>query len=631
MDGQPKPKNVMFKALFFFCLILLAAAGFAATASYNPNSTGSIAWRGVDLDTNYLKYTKTNFQDTTGTATDRNYLSYVDTSSVSQASVGGTVCGSYTLVASCSGTPQGSCSSSYDGAYLCQWISGPNICVTQAPCGAFAGQEFSFNILQSAGSITRFDINIYANSSYSVADLNLFAWNNSTSSFVNISKISLSSTKQSLTGSITSNPSNYLSADNNFLILAVYQAPSGDSLYIDYSNVVVTYSAVTQPPDVNLISFSTDQNYFARGGSTFMIDFNVLDPDTNTNLLSFDFNYNTTPQKGGTVISTGRTISNTPGFTCDSNNYGQIIHCHYPWNVPSLDANYYLIINASDGSNSDWNASNRTVLIDSTGPVAGSNGIYGTWGENQSISLSCTDTGGSGCGTIYYKKDIDYNIDYFYPAAWTTYTEPIVFNEDGNWGLLWYAVDNAGNTSTEENFVLLSGLLNEVYSKKELFSDTNFIGNLKIGMPFTLYYSKISQYSDERLKWNIKKLTEKQGVENLQGVLDMNIYSYKYKINPDEDRVGLLAQEAPVECASYDLFTKLWAVDTTCILYKFISAFQTYNMKRDKRESELEKTLSEQNKLIKSQAKVAREFAGQIDAEINALKTLGQRADSLEK
>jgi hypothetical protein len=402
------------------------------------------------------------------------------------------------------------------------------------------------------------------------------------------------------------------------------------AFYITYVYVTVNYtpSVESTNPDVNITK--PIGGYETSGNWDFNITVRQAENSQTMNAYVYCSDTNGVKQKYIGTFPLNAT-------NCNDNDFSDYTNCYKAFSTSkcSPDGNYFLgvDVNTSNGkTGSDWSAPYKT-FFDNNIPIVSTNGTYGIWGVAQTITISCTDTSGSGCGTIYYKKDVDGDMNEAYPGGWTTYTEPIAFNEDGNWGFAYYAVDNAGNESniSYHNFVLVYASLNQTYPRKEIYGDVNVIGNLTVGMPFTLYYNKMVQYSDERIKTNIKRLTESQEKKDLEEVLDMNIYRYKYFANFNEDRVGLLAQEAPVECASYDLFTKLWAVDTTCILYKFLSAFQFSEKQNDSRLSALERQVSENSRLISEQSTSISRLAEQLTNLRAMRQSLTERISALEE
>jgi len=215
-----------------------------------------------------------------------------------------------------------------------------------------------------------------------------------------------------------------------------YSANSADA---NAPYLQITTIDPSNPPDINTLSFSTDQNYYLKGGSTFLLDWNASDTDTNADAELFDLNYNGSQALGGTVILEDGNVASTANLWCDSNNLSSVQACHYLWTVPSLDANYYFIANISDPeSNNDWNASIRQFAIDSTSPSTTYSGCDNQWNSsNQTITLSCSDS--SSCSSTIYRTD---------SGSWASYSATFQITTDGNHQIDYNSTDLVGNIET---------------------------------------------------------------------------------------------------------------------------------------------------------------------------------------
>jgi len=108
------------------------------------------------------------------------------------------------------------------------------------------------------------------------------------------------------------------------------------------------------------------------------------------------------------------------------------------WTLSSGDGTKTVYLKFSDNAG-NWSTSySDTIILDTIAPVTTASPTGGTYSSAQSVTLSCNDVTGSGCGNIYYTTD---------GTTPTTssphYSTPI--NISANTTLNFFAVDSAGN------------------------------------------------------------------------------------------------------------------------------------------------------------------------------------------
>ncbi len=133
-------------------------------------------------------------------------------------------------------------------------------------------------------------------------------------------------------------------------------------------------------------------------------------------------------------------------------NYGLINKrkCSYDFNIHSSlvgDGNYFILAEVSDGTDTDFNASDNNFMIDNTAPTTTSD-INATWQNfDANVTLTCTDTN-SGCSTTKYKLDTD-SSNTVSLGSWQTWDgNGLYFYKDGNWAIDFNSTDVAGNIET---------------------------------------------------------------------------------------------------------------------------------------------------------------------------------------
>ena len=118
------------------------------------------------------------------------------------------------------------------------------------------------------------------------------------------------------------------------------------------------------------------------------------------------------------------------------------------------DGNYYLLVFVSDGTLTDFNASDNNFMVDNAKSSTSWDGNSGSWqSTDANVHLACSDAN-SGCATTTYRLDTDANITVSY-GFWTTFDANILVLSDGNWALDFNSMDNAGNIGDENIFFVL--------------------------------------------------------------------------------------------------------------------------------------------------------------------------------
>jgi len=125
-------------------------------------------------------------------------------------------------------------------------------------------------------------------------------------------------------------------------------------------------------PDVNLtqIDGSADSTglpiYSYLNDGNLTITFNAMDSNADDS-LTVDINYSTSAAQGsGTVIIDNLSLS---AAVCGDADFTNVTACTWDWNILGIsDGNYYITTFISDGVDSKFNSSERTVGIDATAP-----------------------------------------------------------------------------------------------------------------------------------------------------------------------------------------------------------------------------------------------------------------------
>ena len=207
-------------------------------------------------------------------------------------------------------------------------------------------------------------------------------------------------------------------------------------------NTTWTSSALT--PDGTYYWCAQNNDGVAQSAWTQMGSF-IIDttPPTITGLSN-----DTTPAKSKTwtwssndATSTYRyLIDQTPGSS-PSGEYSSAVTA----NQSSGNGNYYLHVQAKDLLGNESSVTTVSAILDNIAPVVTSN-ANGEWHNSGfDVTLTCTDTNGSGCGAISY---CTYLSGEAVCDPTTPYSNPFAFSTVGDYILRYKAEDLAGNIST---------------------------------------------------------------------------------------------------------------------------------------------------------------------------------------
>ena len=155
-------------------------------------------------------------------------------------------------------------------------------------------------------------------------------------------------------------------ADGTYYILT--EASDGVRTDFNSGNATFTITCSNQAPDANVLYPVLGHRFDKENASTIDININIYDPDTNANDINIDINYSTTQTQGtGTAIINDQ---NMGYLTCDSNDFSTAQECKYTWTITGIsDGNYYILIEASDGYNHDFNAGTGDFEVWDSEPV----------------------------------------------------------------------------------------------------------------------------------------------------------------------------------------------------------------------------------------------------------------------
>ena len=137
-------------------------------------------------------------------------------------------------------------------------------------------------------------------------------------------------------------------------------------------DVNITYISYNTAPDGNITRIDNNPdtqalpNFSYNSDGNLTIDFNVSD-DSNNMLI--DLNFSTSSTQGtGTVIIDDVNFSRLP-LKCDDLNFKNSTKCSWDWNISGVsDGTYYILMSTSDGSLTDFNASENSFLVDNSAP-----------------------------------------------------------------------------------------------------------------------------------------------------------------------------------------------------------------------------------------------------------------------
>ena len=209
-------------------------------------------------------------------------------------------------------------------------------------------------------------------------------------------------------------------------------------------------------PPVVSITAPTSTGTLLKGGSVYSITFNLSDEKDSAVGLLFDLNYSSSASQGtGTVIINDGNVAITSGLSCDSNIIVTTTNCSYAWSVPSDDANYFILLSATDDSNISFDASDNNFLVDSIAPYTTADLNNNVWqSTDANVILTCADGSGSGCQNIFYKLDSD-DTNTSSLGAEQVFDTNILITADGNWGIQFFSQDNVDNNETVETQYIL--------------------------------------------------------------------------------------------------------------------------------------------------------------------------------
>ncbi len=118
------------------------------------------------------------------------------------------------------------------------------------------------------------------------------------------------------------------------------------------------------------------------------------------------------------------------------------------------DGNYAIDFNAIDAAGNQETSVNRVfVLVDKTIPTSSSD-VNSNWQNiDANVGLTCSDVNNSasysGCSLTKFRVDTDASSGVSYGPIMDYNGEGIVFNQDGNWAIKYWSIDNAGNIETD--------------------------------------------------------------------------------------------------------------------------------------------------------------------------------------
>jgi hypothetical protein len=137
----------------------------------------------------------------------------------------------------------------------------------------------------------------------------------------------------------------------------------------------------------------------------------------------------------GTTYSTEEPFATTKAWTLSTGNGRKIVYVKF------------------QDTGGNWSAAySDTILLDTTSPTTTASPAGGTYNDTQSVALSCSDVGGSGCDKIYYTTDGTTP-----DTSSAVYSSPIAIPETTT--LKYFAVDGAGNNETikTQTYIIING------------------------------------------------------------------------------------------------------------------------------------------------------------------------------
>jgi hypothetical protein len=213
----------------------------------------------------------------------------------------------------------------------------------------------------------------------------------------------------------------------------IYYATDGS---IPTTSSSVYGSAISISSATTLRYFATDLAGNSEAVKSQIYTFDTTAPDTSiaatptnpTNATGASFSFTST--KAG---STFQCSLDGAGFTA----------CTSPASYSGLaQGSHTFSVQATDGvGNTDPTPAVFNWLIDTTAPSTTASPVGGTYGGTQNVTLTCGDSGGAGCGTIYYTTDGST------PSTSSgVYTSVIAISSATT--LRYFATDLAGNSET---------------------------------------------------------------------------------------------------------------------------------------------------------------------------------------
>ena len=269
-------------------------------------------------------------------------------------------------------------------------------------------------------------------------------------------------------------------SDNNFAIdNSAPQVTANSSLNWYTSSATITLTCVDAVSRCSAVNYRTDQDptstvsygawqtyssafSFANDGN-YALDFNAVNgvglwDDTNTvyilvdatdpdTIMNVPSGWQTSDVNVTLASRTDATSGiNTTQYRMDTNATSGVnmgAWTTFDQNILlTIDGNYAIDFNSSDVAGNIEDTNRVYVLIDKTAPSVVADYNL-TWkNTNQTVALTCTDTG-SGCSAIYYRIDTNSTSTVSY-GDWNAYLTALSFVTDGNYALDFNAVNNAG-------------------------------------------------------------------------------------------------------------------------------------------------------------------------------------------
>ena len=120
-------------------------------------------------------------------------------------------------------------------------------------------------------------------------------------------------------------------------------------------------------PTVTVVHPNGGETFDKLTVSTVDINFNVIDPDSNSLLIDLNFSTSNTQGTGTVIINDVNTDSAT--ITCADSDFSNTTLCTFSWDISGVaNATYFILSNASDGNvlTDDFDASDSSFTIITT-------------------------------------------------------------------------------------------------------------------------------------------------------------------------------------------------------------------------------------------------------------------------